>query len=55
MIVLDLTTLPFPQKAHPKALEMVEFMQRIHADIRRNIEANNAKHMKKKVYAIGLC
>ena len=33
--VLDLSSLPSPKKEHPKATELAEFIQQLHADIKK--------------------
>ena len=42
--VLDLSNLPLPKKEHPKATDLVEFIQQLHADIKKKIEVSNAKY-----------
>ena len=42
--VLDLSSLPLPKKEHPKAIKLVDFIQQLHVDIKKKIEANNAKY-----------
>ena len=42
--VLDLSSLPFPKKEHLKATELADFIQQLHANIKKKIEASNAKY-----------
>ena len=42
--VLDLSSLPLPKNEHPKATELVDFIQQLHADIKKKTEASNAKY-----------
>ncbi|XP_030939619.1 plant intracellular Ras-group-related LRR protein 7-like [Quercus lobata] len=42
--VLDLSSLLLPKKEHLKAIELVGFIQQLHADIKKKIEASNAKY-----------
>ena len=42
--VLDLSRLPLSKEEHPKATELANFVQQLHADGKKKIEANNAKY-----------
>ena len=42
--VLDLSRLPLSKEEHPKATELANFVQQLHADSKKKIEANNAKY-----------
>jgi hypothetical protein len=42
--VLDLVQLPMPKRVHPKAEELAEMMQRVHADVKKQLEAANEKY-----------
>ena len=42
--VLDLSSLPLLKKEHPKATELADFIQQLHVDIKKKIEASNAKY-----------
>ena len=45
--VIDVIPLPLPAKAHPKALDMVVHMQQVHKEVKKRIEAANARHKAK--------
>ena len=42
--VLDLPSLPLPKKEHLKAIELADFIQQLHANIKKKIETSNAKY-----------
>ena len=46
-VVVVVIPLHLPAKAHPKALDMVEHMQQVHKEIKKRIEAANARHKAK--------
>ena len=45
--VIDVIPLPLPAKALPIALDMVEHMQQVHKEVKKRIEAANARHKAK--------
>ena len=45
--VIDVIPLPLPVKDHPKALDMVEPMQQVQKEVKKMIEAANARHKAK--------
>ena len=42
--VLYLSSLPLPKKEHLKAIELADFIQQLHANIKKKIETSNAKY-----------
>ena len=42
--ILDLAPLQLPKKLHSKAMDMVEFMKKVHAQVRSKIIESNAKY-----------
>ena len=42
--VLDLSRLPLSKEEHLKATELANFVQQLHANIKKKIKASNAKY-----------